>query len=142
MRARRIPNVLSSQPPGTEGPAIQRPSAVSAVGFLNPLLSNGLHRRVKMCFSAVAAPSCAVSAPRTLFRRAGYAGFRDRFDGGRSGSVHQCELPGSAAEKHQRLDGQLPAIGLKMNDPLLAIGEVEEIGKTDFSLATRRNTSS
>jgi hypothetical protein len=62
--------------------------------------------------------------------------------GGRSGSVHQCELPGSAAEKHQRLDGQLPAIGLKMNYPLLAIGEVEEIGKTDFSLATRRNTSS
>jgi Tautomerase enzyme len=25
---------------------------------------------------------CAASAPRTLFRRAGHAGFRDRFDGG------------------------------------------------------------
>jgi hypothetical protein len=35
-----------------------------------------------MQFSAVAAPSCAASAPRILFWSAGHAGFRDRFDWG------------------------------------------------------------
>jgi hypothetical protein len=39
-----------------------------------------------MRFSAVDALSCAVAAPRTLFRRAGHADFRDRFDG-RDGAV-------------------------------------------------------
>ena len=52
---------------GAEGPAIQRPSAASAVGSLNLLLPNGLHRCLKMRFSAVAAPSCAAAAPRILF---------------------------------------------------------------------------
>ena len=70
-------SVSSSRKPGTGGPAIQRPSAVSAVEYPNSLLSNGLHRRLKMRFSAVAAPSCAASAPRILFRRSGHAGFRD-----------------------------------------------------------------
>ena len=46
------------------------------------LLPNGLHRWLKMRFSAVAAPSCAVAAPRILFWSAGHAGFRDRFEWG------------------------------------------------------------
>ena len=82
--ARDFPEGSDWCPPirrGAGGPAI-RAGAVSAVGSLNSLLSNGLASTAQMRFSAVAAPFCAVAAPRAWFRRAGHAGFRDRFDGG------------------------------------------------------------
>jgi hypothetical protein len=49
--------------PGAERPAIQRPSAVSAVRCHNFSRSNDLHRRRKTRLCAVAAPSCAAFAP-------------------------------------------------------------------------------
>jgi hypothetical protein len=63
-------------PAAGERPAIQRPSAVSAVRCLNLSRSNDLRRRRKTPLCAVFAPCCAV----TSFRRAGLVGFRDRSD--------------------------------------------------------------
>ena len=77
---------------GTGGPAIQRPSAVSAVGSLNLLLSNGLHRRLKMRFSAVAAPSCAVLRRESCFDVPVMAVFGIDSRGGRSGSAHPPQM--------------------------------------------------
>ena len=48
---------------GRRGPRFSAVSAASAVEYFNSLLSNGLHRRRKMRFCAVAAPSCAAFAP-------------------------------------------------------------------------------